>query len=90
MVISGVTSTDGPLQWDVIMWMDHRAKAETAFINSLSHPVLDYVGAKVSLEMQTPKLLWLKKHKPDLWDQIQDFFDLADFLTFKVKHHIHF
>ena len=68
--------------------MDHRAKAETAFINSLSHPVLDYVGAKVSLEMQTPKLLWLKKHEPDLWDQIQDFFDLADFLTFKVKNWI--
>ena len=27
--------------------MDHRAKEETAFINGLSHPVLDYVGAKV-------------------------------------------
>ena len=59
----------------------YRAKAETAFINSLSHPVLDYVGTKVSVEMQTPKLLWLKKNQPDLWSQTQDFFDLADFLV---------
>ena len=81
LVISGVTSLG---QWDVIMWMDHRAKEETAFINGLSHPVLDYVGAKVSLEMQTPKLLWLKKNKPEVWDGAQDFFDLADFLTFKA------
>jgi D-ribulokinase len=64
--------------------MDHRAKAETAFINSLSHPVLDYVGTKVSLEMQTPKLLWLKKNRSDLWSEAHDFFDLADFLTFKA------
>ena len=35
--------------------------------------------------MQTPKLLWLKKNKPEVWDGAQDFFDLADFLTFKVN-----
>lgn len=73
------------LEWDVIMWMDHRAKAETAFINGLAHPVLDYVGAKVSLEMQTPKLLWLKKNKSQQWWQdTQAFFDLSDYLTFKA------
>ena len=56
-------------------------------INGLKHPVLDYVGAKVSLEMQTPKLLWLKKNRPnDIWKKATDFFDLADFLTFKVRY----
>ena len=44
-----------------------------------------YLYGKVSLEMQTPKLLWLKKNKPEVWDGAQDFFDLADFLTFKVN-----
>ena len=42
------------------------------------------ISVKVSVEMQTPKLLWLKKNKPEIWDHAQDFFDLADFLTFKV------
>lgn len=72
------------LKWDVIMWMDHRAKAETAFINGLHHPVLNYVGGKVSLEMETPKLLWLKKNRPDIFDKATAFFDLPDFLTFKA------
>ena len=29
--------------------------------------------------------MWLKKNKPEVWDGAQDFFDLADFLTFKVN-----
>ena len=43
------------------MWMDHRAKEEADLINSKSNEVLKYVGGKVSLEMQPPKLLWMKK-----------------------------
>ena len=45
------------------MWMDHRAEQEADFINSQSHSVLKYVGGKISLEMEPPKLLWLKKAK---------------------------
>ena len=68
------------------MWMDHRAKSETALINEMAHPVLDYVGTKVSLEMQTPKMLWIKKHQIQRFQSTKDFFDLADFLTFKVQY----
>ena len=72
-------------EWDIIMWMDHRAKNETVFINDLGHSVLDYVGGQVSLEMQTPKLLWIKKHQPNIWEKAEAFYDLADFLTFKAS-----
>jgi ribulose kinase len=64
--------------------MDHRAEEEAAQINQTGHKVLDYVGGKVSLEMQMPKLLWLKKHlRQTCWDKAQHFFDLPDFLTWK-------
>jgi ribulose kinase len=43
------------------MWMDHRAAEQAETINSTRHPVLKYCGGKISLEMQTPKLLWLKQ-----------------------------
>ena len=46
---------------DIIMWMDHRAEKQAEAINSTQHTVLKYVGGKQSLEMQTPKLLWLKQ-----------------------------
>jgi FGGY-family pentulose kinase len=70
---------------NIIMWMDHRAQEEADFINSLNHDVLKYVGGKVSLEMEIPKLLWLKKNlNADSFSKIHHAFDLPDFLTFKA------
>ena len=42
------------------MWLDHRAEEEAAFINQTNHTLLRYVGGAVSLEMEMPKILWLK------------------------------
>ena len=50
----------GNNEWNVIMWMDHRAETEAAEINKTNHEVLKYSGGVMSLEMQTPKLKWLK------------------------------
>lgn len=64
--------------------MDHRASEEAALINDTKHKILDYVGGKVSLEMETPKMLWLKKHLNETcWSKIGKLFDLPDFLTWK-------
>jgi Ribulose kinase len=52
---------------DVILWADHRAGAEADEINTGDHAVLRYVGGRISLEMQMPKLLWLKRHAPETW-----------------------
>jgi len=66
--------------------MDHRAKKEADFINTTNHRVLKYVGGKISLEMETPKILWLKNNLPKntFWQKVGMFFDLADFLTWKA------
>ena len=48
---------------DIVMWMDHRAEEQTTFINSGGHDILKYCGGQVSVEMQVPKLLWLKQVK---------------------------
>ena len=47
------------------MWMDHRAADETAAINATRDPALAYVGGEVSIEMELPKVLWLRRHFPD-------------------------
>ncbi|XP_023934603.2 FGGY carbohydrate kinase domain-containing protein [Bicyclus anynana] len=69
---------------NIIMWMDHRAQAEADYINNCGHEILKYVGGKVSLEMEMPKLLWLKKQMPEQWLEYGYFFDLPDFLTWKA------
>ncbi|MEI6055561.1 MAG: FGGY-family carbohydrate kinase [Lentisphaerota bacterium] len=69
---------------NVIVWMDHRAITETNFINSTKHKVLEYVGGIISPEMETPKLLWLKKHNLKCWQKTAKFFDLPDYLVYRA------
>lgn len=78
-------SPNGEAEQNVILWMDHRAKAQADYINSFNHNILRNVGGKVSLEMEIPKLLWLKENLPtQCWDVTDKYFDLPDFLTWKA------
>ncbi|MEM6160713.1 FGGY-family carbohydrate kinase [Erwinia sp. P6884] len=77
-------SPSGRSEQNIIVWMDHRAIGQAERINATRHPVLDYVGGVISPEMQTPKLLWLKQHMPNSWQNIGHLFDLPDFLTWRA------
>lgn len=83
----GVSLPVGPSgdpQRDVIVWMDHRAIDQADRINAGGHAVLRHVGGRISPEMQTPRLLWLAEHRPQVFGQAWQFFDLVDFLTWKA------
>ena len=77
-------STNGERRWDTIVWLDHRALAETDEANSTGHEVLNYAGGVMSPEMEVPKLMWLKRHMPQSWARAAMMFDLADFLSWKA------
>ncbi|SCU87279.1 LAFA_0E05776g1_1 [Lachancea sp. 'fantastica'] len=70
---------------NIILWMDHRAIQETAEINATGDKCLKYVGGQMSVEMEIPKIKWLKSHLPDNKFANCKFFDLADYLTFKAS-----
>lgn len=74
-------SLSGDARRNVIVWMDHRAKDQANRINAQGHAVLDFVGGRISPEMQTPKLLWIKENLPETFAAAGQFFDLPDFLT---------
>lgn len=77
-------SHSGDPDRNIIVWMDHRATGEADFINAGKHAVLRYVGGRISPEMETPKLLWLKKNLPEAYAAAKHFFDLADFLSWRA------
>ncbi|MFW5741422.1 MAG: FGGY-family carbohydrate kinase [Myxococcota bacterium] len=77
-------SVDGDDAQNVLVWMDHRAIEQAGRINAGEHRVLQYVGGRVSPEMQTPKLLWLRENLPDSWRRAARFFDLPDYLVYRA------
>src|SRR6185503_3438478 len=77
-------SPTGKAEQNVIVWMDHRAMRETEEINATGDEVLRYVGGVISPEMETPKLLWLKRNLPESFQKAARFFDLPDYLTYRA------
>jgi FGGY-family pentulose kinase len=77
-------STTGEDRWDTVVWLDHRAVAEAEECTASGHRVLDCVGGVMSPEMETPKLMWLKRHMPATWARAGLLLDLADFLTWRA------
>ncbi|XP_077005598.1 FGGY carbohydrate kinase domain-containing protein isoform X3 [Tamandua tetradactyla] len=76
---------EGASHRNIIMWLDHRAVSQVQRINDTKHSVLQYVGGVMSVEMQAPKLLWLKENlRETCWDKAGHFFDLPDFLSWKA------
>uniref|UniRef100_A0A8C9B9B5 FGGY carbohydrate kinase domain-containing protein n=1 Tax=Phocoena sinus TaxID=42100 RepID=A0A8C9B9B5_PHOSS len=76
---------EGDSHRNIIMWLDHRAVNQVHRINETKHSVLQYVGGVMSVEMQAPKLLWLKENlRETCWDKAGHFFDLPDFLSWKA------
>jgi len=78
-------SPGGDETWDTISWIDHRALAEAAECTASGDAALGAVGGVMSPEMQLPKAMWLKRHRPDVWAQAGHLFDLADYLTWRAS-----
>ncbi|ETO15694.1 hypothetical protein RFI_21672 [Reticulomyxa filosa] len=83
--------------------MDHRATKEADLINECGTSnktvadVLEFVGGKISCEMEIPKIVWVKHICPggittttrtiitqESYKEVAKWMDLADFLTFKA------
>ena len=75
----------GPEGRDTIAWFDHRAIEEAAACTAAGGRMIEIQGGAMSPEMQTPKLLWLKRHRPDLWRDLAYAGDLCDWLALRAS-----
>ncbi|HUL06125.1 MAG TPA: FGGY-family carbohydrate kinase [Candidatus Acidoferrum sp.] len=78
-------SVTGDDQWNVIVWLDHRAAAEAEEVTATQHRVLAHVGGAMSPEMEIPKLMWLKRQQPAQWRRYGRLLDLADYLVWRAS-----
>ena len=80
MSVTGPKFTESGNDHNVVLWLDHRPVEETKKINNTKHNLLRYVGGTMSIEMEIPKVLWLKNNMPkELFDRCK-FYDLTDAL----------
>lgn len=78
-------SASGQPGFDTLVWLDHRAMAEADELTASDHRLVAYAGGRISPEMALPKLMWLKRHLPDIWKRAAGIYDLADYMTMRAS-----
>jgi len=67
-----------------ILWMDKRAVKEVRDIGRVNHKYLKYVGGQDSVEWMVPKILWLKRNRPNLYRNSFYVVEATDWIAFKL------
>ncbi len=74
---------------DAIMWMDIRAAKEAREIAESGDPALKYVGyGNVSAEWFPCKVLWVKRHEPEVYKNARTIFEHTDWLVYRLTGEI--
>ncbi len=74
----------GPLQ-DAIIWLDNRAPEEASWVmNKFLGPTVfaAIAGATLNGKDGIPKLVWLKKHSPEIYSRMKCFLDIDGYLIY--------
>jgi FGGY-family pentulose kinase len=80
---------DGNYLQDAIIWMDVRAHKEAEEIAATKDPALKYVGfGNVSAEWFPCKVLWVKRHKPEVFEKASTIFEHTDWLVYELTGEI--
>ena len=68
-----------------MIWQDRRAEAETAWLNSLpdAQNLINLSANPIDAAYLVPKLLWLKKNKPKIFDAAYKFLEATGFIVAK-------
>lgn len=73
----------GPLRPAILYGIDTRASCEVAELTQLlgSDTILARGGSTLSSQALGPKLLWLRRHEPDVWNQTRGWYMASSFIA---------
>ena len=72
---------------NAIVWMDNRAQEEAEILDEeFAHELTYEITGQVSIVPTWPaaKILWIKKHRPDLFEKAHKFLLLEDYFIYKL------
>lgn len=70
---------------DAVMWMDVRAAKEADDIATGSEEALEYIGhANLSAEWFPCKVLWVKRHEPEVYNKAEIVFEQTDWMVYRL------
>ncbi len=69
-----------------MIWLDRRAQAETDWLNALpdARHLIELDANPIDPAYITPKLLWLKQHQPDVFDDTYRFLTASGFIAARL------
>ena len=67
-----------------ILWMDNRSALQAKKIFDTKDPVLQRSQAGVSAEWMIPKILWLKEHRPEIYNETHLFMEQVDWINYRL------
>jgi xylulokinase len=87
--------SSGPLRPAILYGVDSRATAEIAELEETlgADAVVQRCGSRLTTQAVGPKLLWLRRHEPDVWERTERFFMASSYLihrltgTYVLDHH---
>ncbi len=68
-----------------LMYNDVRAVAETQEVQAAGEEIAEKLGYAFQASFALPKLLWLKRHEPDLFARTARFLHAADFIVSRLS-----
>jgi xylulokinase len=72
--------------YPAIIWLDRRADEETRWLNALPNAdeLVGLVANPIDSAYITPKLLWLKRHQPEIFESAHRFLTASGFLVARL------
>lgn len=75
-----------PLRPGILYGVDARASKEIAILNEAigEETIYDFSGMTLSSQAVGPKILWMKRNEPDLWEQVDHITTASSYLIYRL------
>ncbi|MGQ9781153.1 MAG: xylulokinase [Nitrososphaeria archaeon] len=81
---------EGRKLWNSVIWLDNRAIPIAEEINRILsiEELIDKIGGPIDYVVSAPKIIWLKRHKPQVFEKIEKIMFSKDYIVYRLTNQI--